>query len=76
MKGGNTARMQTARDIAILWDASHIWGFMAWRAVRGLGLSCRLFKAQNIAKGGLFGKPGDAGAGERRFSLLLVPGRL
>lgn len=74
MKGGNTARMQTARDIAILWDASHIWGFMAWRAVRALGLSCRLLKAQNIAKGGLFGKPGDAGAGGRRFSLLLMPG--
>ncbi len=47
---------------------------MAWRAVRGLGLSCRLLKAQNIAKGGLFGKPGDGGAGGRRFSLVLTPG--
>lgn len=74
MKGGNTAHMQTARDIAMVWDASHIWGFMAWRAVRGLGLPCRLLKAQNIAKGGLFGKPGPMGAESRRFSLLIVPG--
>lgn len=53
------------QDIYILWDASHIWGLMAWRAVRALGLSCRLVKAQDIAQGLLSGK---------MPALLLVPG--
>ena len=42
---------------------------MAWRAVRALGLPCRLVKAQDIAEGSLLRKsqPGARG-------LLLVPG--
>ena len=53
------------QDIYILWDAAHIWGLMAWRAVRALGLPCVLVKAQEIAQGLLSGKPP---------ALLLAPG--
>ncbi|MDR3357365.1 MAG: hypothetical protein LBN96_00590 [Desulfovibrio sp.] len=51
----------------ILWDASHIWGLMAWRAMRSLGMPCRLLKAKDIADGAFLGKPDHA-------PLLLVPG--
>ena len=68
--------MQPAQPIHILWDASHIWGLMAWRALRALGLSCRLVKGQEIAEGALLGKPGsrrDAGRAAPP-PLLVVPG--
>lgn len=52
--------MHDARPICILWDASHIWGLMAWRALRALGLACRLVKGQEIAEGALLRKPGRA----------------
>ncbi|MDR1659045.1 MAG: hypothetical protein LBR94_01725, partial [Desulfovibrio sp.] len=51
----------------ILWDASHIWGLMAWRAMLSLGMPCRLIKAKDIADGGFLGKPDHA-------PLLLAPG--
>ncbi|MEG1610105.1 MAG: BPL-N domain-containing protein [Bilophila sp.] len=51
-------------DIAILWDASQIWGLLAWRAAEAFGLPYRLIKAQEIAHGALSDKT----------SLLLVPG--
>lgn len=51
--------------IHILWDASHIWGLMAWRSLKAQGLRCRLTKAEEIARGILRGT--DRG-------LLLVPG--
>ncbi|MDR2819764.1 MAG: hypothetical protein LBB60_04460 [Desulfovibrio sp.] len=63
--------MDAAQSICILWDASHIWGLMAWRAVRALGLPCRLVKASDIAEGALLGKPGAKG---QKSPLLLVPG--
>lgn len=64
--------MQSAQPVYVLWDASHIWGLMAWRALRGMGLPCRLVKGKEIADGVLLGKPGkDASA---RPALLLVPG--
>ena len=62
--------MQRESSVHILWDASHIWGLMAWRALRALGVSSRLVKAKEIAEGALHGKPGH-GAQPR---LLLVPG--
>lgn len=68
--------MQPAQPIHILWDASHIWGLMAWRALRALGLPCRLVKGQEIAEGALLGKPGsrrDAGR-DAQPPLLVVPG--
>lgn len=62
--------MQCESSVYILWDASHIWGLMAWRALRALGVPSRLVKAKEIAEGALHGKPGPDG-GTR---LLLVPG--
>ena len=53
---------------------------MAWRAVRALGLPCRLVKGQEIAEGAYLGKPGGMPrqSGQRQgksgVSLLLVPG--
>ena len=37
---------------------------MAWRALRALGLSCRLVKGQEIAEGALLGKPGSCRTNE------------
>ncbi|MBD5417071.1 MAG: hypothetical protein HDR50_05310 [Desulfovibrio sp.] len=62
--------MQRESSVHILWDASHIWGLMAWRALRALGVPSRLVKAKEIAEGALSGKPGRHG----RARLLLVPG--
>ncbi|MDD4701300.1 MAG: BPL-N domain-containing protein [Desulfovibrio sp.] len=79
--------MHAAQPICILWDSSHIWGLMAWRAVRAMGLPCRLVKGKEIAQGALLGKPHRflaSGAGQQsapegknlanRAALLLVPG--
>ncbi len=79
--------MHAAQPICILWDASHIWGLMAWRAVRAMGLPCRLVKGKEIAQGALLGKPLGGNASDAaqtanhtkkkpagRASLLLVPG--
>lgn len=62
--------MQRESSVHILWDASHIWGLMAWRALRALGVPSRLVKAKEIAEGALSGKPDRHG----RARLLLVPG--
>lgn len=62
--------MQCESGVYILWDASHIWGLMAWRALRALGVPSRLVKAKEIAEGALHGKPGRHGGAR----LLLVPG--
>ncbi|MDE7371269.1 MAG: hypothetical protein K2N07_05935, partial [Desulfovibrio sp.] len=62
--------MQRESSVHILWDASHIWGLMAWRALRALGVPSRLVKAKEIAEGALSGKPGSG----PRARLLLVPG--
>ncbi|SDF79170.1 BPL-N domain-containing protein [Desulfovibrio legallii] len=61
--------MPAVAPIYILWDSAHIWGLMAWRAVRALGLPCRLVKGQEIAEGAFLRKPEPGGA-----ALLLVPG--
>lgn len=63
--------MQQSRQILILWDHSHIWGLMAWRAVKDLGMRCRLVKAHEISQGVLGGKT----KGEKHDrGILLVPG--
>lgn len=49
----------------ILWDESHIWGLLAWRAAKTMGLPYRLVRAQEIAGGLLASAPP---------ALLLVPG--
>ena len=66
--------MSAAQPIRILWDASHIWGLMAWRAVRALGLPCLLVKGQDIAERALLGKPHAPVPDSGNASLLLVPG--
>lgn len=48
--------------INILWDASHLWGYLVRHAVRSAGLPHRLLKGSEIAQQGLSGK------------VLLVPG--
>ena len=53
------------QQLCILWDASHIWGLMAWRAATALRLPFRLLKASEIAQGALACKPP---------ALLLAPG--
>lgn len=49
----------------ILWDESHIWGLLVWRAAEALGLPYRLVKGEEIAHGLLSCNPP---------ALLLVPG--
>ena len=69
--------MCAANPVCILWDASHIWGLMVWRALCALGLPCRLVKGQDIANGALFRKPcpqGTPGKAQEAAPLLLVPG--
>ena len=34
--------MCAANPVCILWDASHIWGLMVWRALCALGLKLSL----------------------------------
>ena len=52
-------------SLYILWDESHIWGLLAWRAIRAMGLPHRLVRGQEIAQGLLSRKPPAA---------LVVPG--
>jgi len=51
--------------VYLLWDKSHIWGLIAWRALTSMGVPHRLLKAASIAQGALSGKPP---------SVLLAPG--
>ncbi len=62
------------QPIFILWDESHIWGLMAWRAVRALGLPCRLVKGNEIAEGTLLRKPQHTRSSSTHTGMLLVPG--
>ena len=48
--------------INILWDASHIWGYLLLHAVKATGIPFRVLKGLDIAHSGLTGK------------MLLVPG--
>ena len=50
--------------IALLWDASSLWGLLVWQALDALGAPCRLVKANTIVRAGL----------DDKFSLLVVPG--
>lgn len=42
--------------VLILWETSHIWGLLALRAFRALGLDCRLVKSIDITQRGILGK--------------------
>ena len=48
--------------INILWDASHIWGYLLLHAVKATGIPFRVLKGLDISHSGLTGK------------MLLVPG--
>lgn len=50
-------------QIYILWDYSHLWGLMAWRAIKAFGLSCRLVKAADLIQNNF-----------ERPLVLLIPG--
>ncbi|MCQ2444574.1 MAG: BPL-N domain-containing protein [Mailhella sp.] len=58
--------------ITILWDASHIWGYLLLHAVRSTGLPFRVLKGREIAQSGLSCKlivvPG--GAARRKLEAL------
>ncbi|THB66536.1 MAG: biotin--protein ligase [Desulfovibrio sp.] len=56
-------------SLAMLWDESHIWGLLAWRAIREMGFPCRMVRAQDIAGGALAGK-----SGAEPPKALIVPG--
>jgi len=51
-------------SVALLWDASHLWGLLARQALTGFDVPCRLLKAQDIAQSFRSDK----------VSLLIVPG--
>jgi len=53
----------TAPGVAFLWDESFIWGLMAYRALKGLGLPFDLIKAEDIKTGAL-----------NEYKMLFVPG--
>ena len=42
--------------INILWDASHIWGYLLLHAVKATGIPFRVLKGLDIAHSGLTGK--------------------
>ena len=56
-------------SIYILWDESHIWGLLVWRAIEAMQLPYRIVRGQEIAHGLLSGK-----TPESRPALLIVPG--
>ncbi len=49
--------------VAFLWDESFLWGLMAYRALKGLGLPFDLIKAEDIKTGAL-----------KKYKMLFVPG--
>lgn len=57
--------MLQQKKLYILWDEAHIWGLIAWRAVRAMDLPYQLVKGKDIAHGVLSCKSP---------ALLLVPG--
>lgn len=59
--------MKSAMPVcAILYDESHIWGILAFRALEALGIPCEPINSKKITQGALFRKPA--------YRCLLVPG--
>lgn len=50
-------------NVVFLWDESFLWGLMAYRALKGLGLPFDLIKAEDIKSGAL-----------NKYKMLFVPG--
>jgi hypothetical protein len=51
------------RPCALLWDESFLWGVMAWRSLRAMGLPFDLLRAEDIRRGDL-----------SRYGMIFVPG--
>ncbi len=67
-------------SIYLLWDESHIWGLLAWRALTAMEAPFRLVKGQEIAQGLLSRKPPallvvPGGAAKRKAEALRQQGR-
>lgn len=58
--------------IHLLWDESHIWGLLAWRALEAFGVPYRVVRSKAIAEAAPSGKSGEL-AGEKPGALI-VPG--
>jgi len=56
-------RLAPTSKVAFLWDESFLWGLMAYRALKGLGLPFDLIKAEDIKTGAL-----------DKYKMLFVPG--
>jgi hypothetical protein len=37
-----------AKGVALLWDESYLWGLMAYKVLKGIGLPFDLIKAEDI----------------------------
>lgn len=55
--------MSKQSAVAFLWDESFLWGLMAYKALKGLGLSFDLIRAEDIKTGVL-----------NNYKMLFVPG--
>mgnify|MGYP002535264373 CR=1 FL=1 len=59
----------------MLWDASHLWGYVALHALRAAGVPHRVLKASEIAQEGVSGKALLVpGGGARAKAAALKPG--
>jgi hypothetical protein len=52
-----------SKNAAFLWDESFLWGIMAYKALKGLGLPFDLIRAEDIKRGEL-----------DKYEMLFVPG--
>lgn len=62
MKRSTRAKTQNS-TVALLWDESFLWGLMAYKKLRSLGLSFDLIRSEDIRKGCL-----------KKYKMLFVPG--
>ncbi len=56
-------RLAPTRNVALLWDESFLWGLMAYKALKNLGLPFDLIRAEDIRAGNL-----------NDYEMLFVPG--
>jgi hypothetical protein len=62
MRENSRAKIRDS-NVAFLWDESFLWGLMAYKALKTLGLSFDLINSEDIRKGCL-----------EKYTLLFVPG--
>ncbi len=54
---------ETLHNVAFLWDESFLWGLMAYKALKGLGLPFDLIRSEDVKAGTL-----------DKYNMLFVPG--